>query len=67
MQTVNLTGALDNSRIAKLEQEIQRLAERRTRMLGQKLALEAGLIAIDSRLKSLYAKRTVELNFKLDL
>lgn len=54
-------------RLAELELQIQKFLARRYRMEAQRAILDKALLALDSRLKGLYSKRVVELNFKLDL
>lgn len=54
-------------KLEKLDEHITRLLIRRNRMEDQKVVLEKALLALDARLKGLYAKRTITLNFTLDL
>jgi len=64
MQTPTVDGQV---RLAELDLQIQKLVARRYRMEAQRAILDKALLALDSRLKGLYSKRVVELNFKLDL
>jgi len=62
------TPAVDDGiRLAQLELQIQKLLSRRYKMEAQRAILDKALLALDARLKGLYSKRVVELNFKLDL
>jgi hypothetical protein len=54
-------------KLKNLDEQISRLLTRRGRMEDQKVVLEKALLALDARLKGLYSKRSIELNFKLDL
>lgn len=56
-----------SDQLTKLDIEIARLVTRKVKMEDQRMILDKALMALESRLKGLYAKRTVELNFKLDL
>lgn len=51
----------------ELDEQISKLLERRTLMEQRAAELETGLMAINKRLKALYAKRTIALNFTLPL
>jgi hypothetical protein len=51
----------------ELDELIAQLIERRTLMEKRLAELETALIVINKKLKSLYAKRTIALNFTLPL
>jgi hypothetical protein len=51
----------------ELDVMIQKLLSRRELMAKRILEMESGLFDLNRRLKSLYAKRTIALNFTLPL
>ena len=53
--------------LAELEEKIRALTDRRLRMETRRDELNKALFTIECQLKSLYAKRTVSLNFNLPL
>jgi len=60
-------GAKKNLSSEELDEAIAKLVERRTLMERRAAELETALIALNKKLKGLYAKRTIALNFTLPL
>lgn len=68
MSTLNKLAVPPNdAKLNELEEKIAQLIAIRSRMEGQKIALENGIASLTARINGLYARRTVELNFKLPL